>query len=321
MSEVRLDYPVDALMSFHYFARHDLSVLAAGGLRLIADCGAYSAASQGVKIDRDAFFEWVAKWRHSVLWAASLDVIGDLAATWDNWVSAPPELRLVPTVHYGAEPSALDRYVEAGADLIGLGGMVPYKSEPDRLLRWCLAMMRYARDRHPHVRFHGWGVTHRQLVTNLPWWSVDSSGFGSSYRYGTLRLYDPDAHKNRQFRMDGREVAAAALLLRTHYGVRWSDVAAVNDNRSLRAITRLSVRSVQLQARQLQRQHRVTPPASLIPALEAHATTIGPLMACADSALATWQACLNTGPLVHCATGNRPSLDAMLHTQPEGTPP
>jgi len=263
--DVPLRTPANALVSFHYFAESDMAELASWGLRIIGDSGAYSAASQGTHIDRDKFYGWARQWRHCLLWVAGLDVIGDDDATWKNWVNAPSDLRLVPTVHYGVPGSAIDKYVEAGADLIGLGGMVPYKSEPERLLRWCAQMMKYARDRHPHVRFHGWGVTHPALMMKLPWWSVDSSGYASAFRYGTMALVDPDVVPFRRFqvKLNGRDIAPHAALLRKHYGLQdWSRVAVSNRD-TRRDVGRVAVRTYQLMEDYLRRRYQVTSPQSL----------------------------------------------------------
>lgn len=259
---IALDSPVNMLISFHYFHRADVAELAGLGLRLIGDSGAYSASSQGTDIDPDKFQEWQRQWRDYFYWTASLDVIGDVEASWRNWITNEDRNHLVPTLHYGTDPAAMGRYVQAGADLIGLGGMVPYKSEPQRLLRWCLSVMRYARDNHPQVRFHGWGVTHPALVMNLPWWSVDSSGFSSAYRFGVLKLWDPTVGKSKSIRLDGRTPAKFAGLLEGVYGVNWRDVATSHpDNRS--DLVRLSIRSMQLLQTFLQRRHNVKPPESL----------------------------------------------------------
>lgn len=259
MSEPLLDYPVNILCSYHYFKNVDIADFHAHGLRIIGDSGAFSAANVGAHIDRDAFYEWADRWRASLAWTASLDVIGDPDLSWANWRSAPPDLYLVPTIHYGEEPRTLDRYAEAGCDFLGLGGMVPFKSEPDRLMRWCLQVMRYARDQWPDVRFHGWGISRRALMMDLPWWSVDSSGFGSGYRYGLLRIFDHRIGKIRQYQLDGRNSAAYSRLLRDDYGVHWKDIlTSSGDNR--RIVMRVSARSAQLMERFLQRRHNVAPP-------------------------------------------------------------
>jgi hypothetical protein len=144
--DVPLDLPINVLTSFHFYRNTDMAEMASWGLRIIADSGAFSAANAGAYVDLDAYVEWIQKWRVHLHWLASLDVIGDSGKSWANWRSLKTAgVESVPTIHYPAEPSELDRYVEAGADFIGLGGMVPYKSEPQRLLRWSAQVMRYAR--------------------------------------------------------------------------------------------------------------------------------------------------------------------------------
>ena len=186
----RLDVPTDILCSFHYFGDIDMGAMRLWGTRIIGDSGAFSAMSTGKPIEREVFHAWADRWRDALLWVAALDVIGDAEASYQNWQAARRDgLELVPTIHYGEGTAQLDRFAEEGATLIGLGGMVPYSSEKDRLMRWCLMMHRHARDHHPQVRFHGWGISHPYLVDNLPWWSTDSSGFSSCFRFGTLRRW------------------------------------------------------------------------------------------------------------------------------------
>src|SRR5690606_17654109 len=162
-------------------------------LRLIGDSGAFSAWSQGAKITLEEYAAWCRRWWDHLCWCASLDVIGDPMATWRNWVALRDRYGLltVPTLHAGTDVKWLDAYAAEGVDLIGLGGMAGTGQAP-RAFRWALHMVRRARDRWPHVRFHLWGVTHRRFLDTLPVWSADSSGLmGGAYRYGNLRLFDP----------------------------------------------------------------------------------------------------------------------------------
>lgn len=258
---VYLDYPVNALVSFHYFKNVDLAPLAQGGLRLIGDSGAYSVKVSGAEISLDSFGTWGLAQRHLLCWVASLDVIGDAEGTWRNYRYLRHErgLDAVPTVHFGADPRELDRYAADGVDFVGLGGMVPHKSSPDRLLRWCVAMFRYARTAHPTMRFHGWGVTHPRLLDSLPWWSVDSSGAGSAYRYGRATLYNPTTGKTLSFEMDARSAHLHGELLRTHYGINPAEVSSSSrDNRALHV--RLGVRALQLKEAWLRQRFQVSPP-------------------------------------------------------------
>jgi hypothetical protein len=260
--DVHLDTPVNALASFHYYQDMDMAEIASWGLSLIGDSGAYSADAQGITIDPDDFYAWADRWQSHLLWTAALDVIGDPDRTWANWRAAPPHLDLVPTIHFGSPPDSLDRYAEQGATLIGLGGMVPKRSQHKTLLRWCLSMFRHARQHHPHIRFHGWGVTHPILVDSLPWYSVDSSGFTAAYRYGRLSLFDPTTNQRHVVWLNNGDAAKHARLLRQHYGVNWQDLleSSVANRRTL---TRVAIRTNQLIERRLKQRHNVTPPARL----------------------------------------------------------
>lgn len=296
--DVYLEPPVNVLASFHFYSKVDMAEMASWGLRIIADSGAFSAASAGVYIDLEAYVEWVQKWGLHLHWIASLDVIGDASKSWANWRSLKTAgVESVPTIHYPADPTELDRYVEAGADFIGLGGMVPFRSEPDRLLRWAAQVMRHAAHAHPHVRFHGWGITHPGLLLNLPWWSVDSSGYASAYRYGRLRLFDPD--QGRMVSVDvraagGREIALHRRLLIEHYGLAdWRRIAS-STVETRRDLTRISLRALQLAEAFMTRRWHVEPPASL-----------------QDAPM---------GPSVHAALG-APSMQPSRSLSPHDKPP
>lgn len=253
--DVPLSYPINALASYHYFAETDMAALARIGLRTIGDSGAFSAANTNAPISLDSFAAWVSRWRGSLAWVASLDAIGDAKGSWRNYRTLRDTygLDVVPTVHYGAEPKVLDRYVADGVDFIGLGGMVPYKAEIDRLLRWCVLMFRYARDKHPQLRFHGWGVTSPRMVVNLPWYSVDSSKVRTSCRYGLLHLFNPRTGKTSDVPVNGRAMYDHADLLRDVYGVEPSDVSILTKATS-RPVMRLAVASMQQREAYLKRR-------------------------------------------------------------------
>ena len=257
--------PVDILCSYHYFKDVDMDLIHSWGTSIIGDSGAFSAMSAGAQIDRDKFHEWCSQYSDSLFWAASLDVIGNEKQTWNNWRAAERDgLSLVPTIHYGADPKAMDRYVQSGASLIGLGGMVPFSNEKDRLMRWCLSMHRYARDNHPDVRFHGWGISHQYLVDNLPWWSTDSSGFASCFRFGTLKLWVPELHCFKSVSLNGKQLGKYADTLRKHYGISWRKIA-VSTPSTRRDLGRVAILSIQLYNEWLKKRQLVSPPKLLLP--------------------------------------------------------
>lgn len=305
---VALRYPVSALVSYHYYPDPGkVAGLAAGGLRLIGDSGAFSALSLGKPIDLDVFASWCHAVRDSTTWLASLDVIGDADGSWRNWRALRSAgVQAIPTVHYGCPPRLLDRYVEQGVDFFGLGGMVGRKSEQDRLMRWALSMMRYARITHPQVRFHGWGITHPRLLAALPWWSVDSSGFGQAYRFGRLNLFDPDTKRTHKAALDGRDVYRLAPLLRKHYGTTAKTVErSTPANRA--HLVRVSARSFQLLEDHLRARHKVSAPSYGVRnpqgGTNVHAVdgSIGNLAALADPSVGTHLHAVSTATVGYVA--------------------
>ncbi|QGJ95603.1 queuine tRNA-ribosyltransferase [Mycobacterium phage Brownie5] len=246
--------PRNILVSYHYFKGYDLNRFA--GLRVIGDSGAFSAKHQGAEISTAQLAAWGQKWRHRLCWLAALDVIGDQAATRRNWHEMVDGHGMpgVPTVHFGAEPQALDYYGKRGVDFVGLGGLVGRPAPAQ--MRWLVAMFRYARDAWPDMRFHGWGITHADAL-KLPFFSVDSSGWGGGYRYGRLSLRDPLSTKVHTLDLNGRETYApeVARLLRDHYGVNPSEVATSGPHNRL-LMVRLSALSASVQEQQFRHLHR-----------------------------------------------------------------
>lgn len=252
----QLRYPFNALVSFHYYRKHDLSILTRAGLRLIGDSGAFSAASTGAPITVAEFAEWATRWREHLCWIASLDVIGDSEGTWRNYRALRDThgIDVVPTLHAGDDKHLLDRYAGDGVDFVGLGGLVPHRGRPKATMPWLVDVMRYARDRYPTMRFHGWGVTNPTLIKALPWYSVDSSNLGSPYRFARLVLFDPAGGTWHQANLDGADVFRIEALLRRHYGVRAREVTySTPANRRL--LVRLMARSYQLVEDYLRKRH------------------------------------------------------------------
>lgn len=259
---MKLAYPVDALVSYHYYRREDLmlALTEPGHLRMIGDSGAFSAYTQGAPVQLEEYARWCLRWRKHLSWMAALDVIGDATATHRNWQILRDEFRLdtVPTLHAGGDVKWLDAYAAEGVDYVGLGGLVGVAL---RAFRWLVHVFRYARDNHPGMRFHLWGVTNRRILEALPTYSADSSGImGTAYRYGRQRLFDPRTGRDAAFALNGREAFRHRDLLHGTYGVEPGQVArSTPANRAL--LIQLAAASTQQYAGWLQRRHKVSPPA------------------------------------------------------------
>ena len=175
--------PRNILCSFHYFRNYDLDQYA--NLHIVGDSGAFSAESQGAKISTADLAGWAKQWRHRLVWVAALDVIGNPEATRRNWHDMVENHGIpgVPTIHFGANPKELGYFAARGVDFVGLGGMVGKHTA--KQMRWLITVFRYARDHHPDMRFHGWGVT-SDRVLQLPFYSVDSSGWTQAFRFDAI---------------------------------------------------------------------------------------------------------------------------------------
>jgi hypothetical protein len=310
-----LTYPVDALVSYHYYQSDTLmtAVTGPGHLRLIGDSGAFSAYAQGKTVKLADYAAWCTRWAGALTWVAALDVIGDPDATFANWAAFRDRWGIdsVPTIHAGADPALLDRYAECGVDFVGLGGLVGVAK---RAFPWMVRVMRYGRDRHPGMRFHAWGVTNRKILDVLPVYSADSSGImGQGYRYGRIRLFDPDTHRDITVHLDGGPDAYRhGRLLRRVYGTDPAAIAkAQPSNRA--ALGRLAVAATQQYAAWLQARHGVTPPSWGIAEAAGDGTRVHVVSSHKDAydPLAP-----KPGPTLHCA---EQYADLTVLAPPDGT--
>lgn len=246
--------PRNALVSYFYGKKWDLNTLA--GMRLIGDSGAFSAFTQGTTVSVDELGQWVNRWRHVLCWAASLDVLGNAAGTKENWkiLVRDHDVPAVPTLHFGVHPSEMDYYVEQGVDFLGLGGAVGVV--PKTQMKWTVAAFQYARRNHPHVRFHGWGMVNSHS-TRLPFFSVDSSGWSSAYRYGTINLPDPVTRRTIPMRLNGQDAYRrnTARLLWNTYGMDPADVS-VSTAETRRNVVELCALVASHKEQQFRRAHR-----------------------------------------------------------------
>lgn len=206
------------LVSFHYHRDTDLQAIAdayGGPVEVFADSGAYSAATLGATIDRADYAAWLKDWQHLVTTAATLDVIGDHAATQRNTLAIENMgLSVLPVFHTGTPWDRLHELCKQYG-YVALGGMVPYAKEPDQVVRWLIKCFRIGQEYG--TVFHGFGQTRFKTIAALPFYSVDSSAWGSGSRYGSIALWDE--RRARLVSVQASDPAQArkhAGLLRAH---------------------------------------------------------------------------------------------------------
>lgn len=224
-----MDHPLRLLCSYHYYKDVDLDASWKryfGGLKVetFADSGAYSAMTQGERVDPAAYIAWANRWKHRFCAIAGPDVIGDAATTYRLTLRMRREVRGVPVLpvfHVGEPWEYLERW--KGVEYLALGGMVPYTKEPDFLMRWIRQCFRRI---DPATKVHGFGMTGWNVLTSFPWYSVDSTSWVAFARYAQLILFDQTLDKPVTLNLrDGRELLKSARLLRS-YQLRPQDVRA-----------------------------------------------------------------------------------------------
>ena len=180
------------LLSYWYYKDVDLDVLFQKFFHppypeVFADSGAFSAKTQGKSVDLSAYCVWVNKWRHLITTYANLDVIGNAQASLENQKEMEKQgLSPIPVFHTGEPWNFLDSYIEQ-YPYIGLGGMVPYMREAEKVIPWLVSCFKRAKGKSV---FHGFGCTSWRVISVLPWYSVDSSSWGQGFRYGQVPLFD-----------------------------------------------------------------------------------------------------------------------------------
>lgn len=158
-------------------------------INLFLDSGAYSAWSKGVEIDIQKYISFIKKYKKYIDVYAVLDSIGDAELTKKNQeIMEEAGLEPLPCFHYGEDLSYLKHYVD-NYDFIALGGMVPVSN--NKLAQWLDNLFsNYLTDKEgiPKVKVHGFGMTSIPLITRFPWYSVDSTSWVLTGRFGAVYM-------------------------------------------------------------------------------------------------------------------------------------
>lgn len=184
------------LESYHYVYRQSaVDKMRADGARVFLDSGAFSAFTKGVKVDVEAYCDYIKRNLDIIervggsVCASVLDGIGDPRLTWENQAKMEKlGVTPLPCFHYGEDERYLDWYVQH-YEYITLGGMVPISTP--QLIHW---LDRIWKDHltdsqgRPKIKVHGFGLTTISLMERYPWYSVDSSSWVQMAGNGTILL-------------------------------------------------------------------------------------------------------------------------------------
>lgn len=139
----------------------------------------------------DDYAAFVKKYGAGIDWYANLDVIYDPQKSWDvqKYLEEKHGLRPVPVFHIGSDYKWLDKIVEGGYELIGLGGLAR-KTSREYLLAWADTVFERlcpaSNDYKPIVKVHGFAATSHRYTVRYPWWSVDSVSWAKAAGFGCI---------------------------------------------------------------------------------------------------------------------------------------
>jgi len=180
------------LESYHYVhAQGQVERMRRDGIKIFLDSGAFSAFTQGVKVDLPKYCDYCKRNEDIIDFPSVLDGIGDPQLTYDNqlWMEHLG-VKPLPCFHYGEDTRYLEHYIK-NYDYITLGGMVPISTKD--LFIW----LDYIWDEfltdgagHPRLKVHGFGLTSIPLMDRYPWYSVDSSSWVQFARTGNIMVPD-----------------------------------------------------------------------------------------------------------------------------------
>lgn len=219
------------LFSYAYFKNDDLDYHAREYFSHVerdffADSGAYTAWTLGETITVEEYAAWLAKWKHLFTCAAALDVIGNAEASFAQTVRLRELLageegvpEILPVYHSNDVGGTiwLRRYLDAGYKYIGISPTGAIYSNRKLLTAWLDACFKM---KPPDVRYHGFGVTGWSMVSQFPWYSVDSSSWTMGFRFAQLELFDERRGRPVKIKMrDGRDLLRNSGLLES-YGLR-----------------------------------------------------------------------------------------------------
>ena len=159
-----------------------------GKIDLFLDSGAFSAKTQGAKIDIYEYINFIKKNKKIINVYANLDVIGDPEKTAINQRIMEKEgLKPLPVFHFGEDEEKYLKPMIKKYDYIALGGLVKAGNLTAYLDR--LHNNYICDDKGmPKVKVHGFGLTSTQHIVRYPWYSVDSTSWGFISRYGGIYM-------------------------------------------------------------------------------------------------------------------------------------
>jgi len=120
----------------------------------------------------------------------NVDVIFNSDRSWDiyEYLKNKHGLNPLPVIHFGTDPKWITKYVDDGCEYIGLGGLGQEVNKAEYLEWGDLCWDQFLTDSkgYPIVKVHGFAMTALDLMIRWPWYSVDSTSWVMTSRFGSI---------------------------------------------------------------------------------------------------------------------------------------
>lgn len=158
---------------------------------LFLDSGAFSAWSRKTEINIDDYISFIKTHEDDLTVYANLDVIGSAEGTWKNQLHMEKHgLKPLPVFHPMHEDvSWLTKYLDRGCAYIAFGGMAGGDFSSQQITQMLdKVFSEYVCDSKgfPKFKVHGFGITSVPLLVRYPWYSVDSTSWVQTGRFGSI---------------------------------------------------------------------------------------------------------------------------------------
>lgn len=181
------EYPY-LLESYHYIGGTEkfTDEIRSDGAKIFLDSGAFSMFTQGIEVDMGAYVDFIKRNKDIINVASVLDGIGDPVLTKENQKKLEDMgAEVLPCFHYGEPLEFLYHYMD-NYEYITIGGMVPISTV--NLFKWLNEIWTIMSDKDgvPRLKVHGFGLTVTDLMFRYPWYSVDSTSWVLTGRFGSI---------------------------------------------------------------------------------------------------------------------------------------
>lgn len=145
----------------------------------------------------DDYAKFLKKYKQGMDFYATVDCIYNPEISWRalKYLEEEHGLNPVPVIHHRTPLKWVTKHIEAGYDLIGLGGL-GQKSTKWGYYKWADAVFNLICDnpqRLPCIKTHGFAMTSFDILVRYPWWSSDSTSAFKLAGYGAI--YVPHKRK------------------------------------------------------------------------------------------------------------------------------